>query len=323
MTERALPERALPGRAVTVRAVARETSACCTAAMRIASLHRYPVKSMQGEQLEVAQVGDRGLAGDRAYALVDAEDGSVASAKHPRKWGSLLGFSARFTDEPALDGPPPPVLVRFPDGAERRSGEAGTDAALSAVLGRRVRLTCEVPAGARFEEQWPAIDGLAPQAFIDRTTSSHEGPEPVSALDLGVLAPPGTFFDLAVLHLLTDATLRHLAGLEPGPVFDVRRYRPNLVVGGAPDGFAEDAWVGQELRAGGLRAQVSMLAMRCVMTTLAQPGLEQDRDSLRAIARHHRADIPGMGTWACAGVYGGVSGAGAVRVGDEVGIGST
>ena len=286
--------------------------------MRIASLHRYPVKSMQGEQLEVAQVGIRGLAGDRAYALVDAEDGTIASAKHPRKWGALLGFGARLLAEPAPDTPAPPVLITFPDGAEWRSDDPGVHDALSAALGRTVRLTSEVPPGSRFEEQWPAIDGLAPQAFIDRTTSSHEGAEPVSALDLGVLAPPGTFFDLATLHLLTDATLQHLTSLAPGPAFDVRRYRPNLVVTGAPEGFAEDAWVGQLLTVGDLRAQVSMLAMRCVMTTLAQPGLAEDRDSLRAIARHHRADIPGLGTWACAGVYGGVTTAGAVRVGDEV-----
>ena len=291
--------------------------------MRIASLHRYPVKSMQGEQLEVAQVGLRGLAGDRAYAVVDDEDGTVASAKHPRKWGALLGFSARLLAEPIPDAPAPPVLVTFPDGAERRSDDPGVHDALSAVLGRAVRLTAEVPAGSRFEEQWPDIDGLAPQAFIDKTTTSHEPTdgqrnEPVSALDLGVLAPPGTFFDLATLHLLTDATLRHLATLAPGPAFDVRRYRPNVVVTGAPDGFAEDDWVGSQLAAGEVRAQVSMLAMRCVMTTLAQPGLAEDRDSLRAIARHHRADIPGLGTWACAGVYGDVTGTGTVRVGDEV-----
>ena len=286
--------------------------------MHISALNRFPVKSMQGEQLDVADVGLRGVAGDRAYALVDGEDGSIASAKHPRKWGALLGFSARFTAEPAIDEAPPPVLVTFPDGSVLASDDAGMDGALSEVLGRQVRLTSEVPAGGRFEEQWPDIDGLAPQDFIDRTTRSHEGSEPVSSLDLGALAPAGTFFDLAVLHLLTSSTLDHLAGLAPGPAFDVRRYRANLVVAGAPDGFAEDAWVAHSVGAGGLRATVSMLAMRCIMTTLAQPGLAQDRDTLRAIARHHREDIPGLGTWACAGVYAAVTTPGSVRVGDEV-----
>ena len=286
--------------------------------MHIDSLHRFPVKSMQGEQIEVAEVGLRGVAGDRAYALVDVEDGSIASAKHPRKWGALLGFSARFTAEPASEDAPPTVLITFPDGSVLASDDTGMDAALSEVLGRQVRLTSDVPAGGRFEEQWPDIDGLAPQDFIDRTTSAHEGSEPVSSLDLGSLAPAGTFFDVAVLHLLTTSTLDHLAGLEPGPAFDVRRYRPNVLVGGSPAGFAEDAWVTQSFGAGGLQATVSMLAMRCIMTTLAQPGLAQDRDSLRAIARHHREDIPGLGTWACAGVYAAVTTPGTVRVGDEV-----
>ena len=287
--------------------------------MRIASLHRYPVKSMLGEQLEHADVGERGVLGDRGYAVVDVEDGTVASAKHPRKWGALLGLSARYTAPPVAGEPLPAVVVSFPDGSEHHSDDA--DEALSELLGRGVRLTSEAVAGSRFEEQWPAIEGLAPERFVTGTTTSYEGEEPVSALELGMLAPPGTFFDLAVLHLLTTSTLQTLSSLAPGPVFDARRYRPNVVVADAPDGFAEDAWVGRAVGLGDrVRIDVSMLAMRCVMTTLAQDGLTEDRDTLRAIARHHRRQIPGLGTWACAGVYAGVGAAGTVHVGDPVAL---
>lgn len=286
--------------------------------MYVQTLNRYPVKSMLGEELEQARVSTRGVLGDRAYALVDRTDGTVASAKHPRKWGALLGCSARFVAEPEPGGELPPVEVTLPDGSVRRSGVRGTDEAISAVLGRPVRLTSEVPAGSRFEEQWPAIEGLAPPAFIEATTTSYEGDEPVSALDLGMLAPAGTFFDLSVLHVLTTATLEHLAQLAPGPAFDARRYRPNLVVADTGEGFTEDAWVGSTLVVGAMRVSVSMLAMRCVMTTLAQGHLEADRDGLRALARHHRREIPGLGTWACAGVYADVSSGGTVRRGDPV-----
>jgi len=62
-----------------------------------------------------------------------------------------------------------------------------------------------------------------------------------------------------------------------------------------------------------------MLAMRCVMTTLAQRDLGPDVDTLRTIARHHRREIAGLGTWACAGVYASVVQSGTVRVGDELG----
>lgn len=289
--------------------------------MHIEALYRFPVKSLLGEQVDQARVTDRGLLGDRAYGLVDTADGTVASAKHPRKWGALLGLSARFVSEPEPDAALPPVAITLPDGTVLRSDEAGTDAALSDLVGRPVRLTSEAPAGVRFEEQWPAIEGLAPAEFIEGTTHAYEGDEPVSAIDLGMLAP-GTFFDLAPLHLLTRATLDRLTELGNGSDFDVLRYRPNVLVGGTEPGFAEDEWVGRTVAFGDdVRADISMLTMRCVMTTLAQGDLPEDRGTLRTVARHHRREIPGLGTWACAGVYAGVSGAGVVRTGDPVTLG--
>jgi uncharacterized protein YcbX len=293
-------------------------AAWCDAVVHIDALYRFPVKSLLGERVEEARLTDRGVLGDRLYGLVDVADGTVASAKHPRKWGTLLRLSARCVSEPELGGPVPPVVITLPDGKELHSDDPGTDAALSALLGREVRLTSEAPAGMRFEEQWPAIEGLAPAEFIEGTTHAYEGEEPVSAIDLGMLAP-GTFFDLAPLHLLTRATLDRLAELGDGSDFDVLRYRPNILVGGAEPGFAEDEWVGRSVGLGGdVRAEVSMLTMRCVMTTLAQGDLPEDRDTLRTVARHHRREIPGLGTWACAGVYAGVSGSGVVRTGDPV-----
>lgn len=286
--------------------------------MHVDALHRFPVKSVQGEQVEAVTLTPRGVLGDRAYAVVDTEDGTVASAKHPRKWGALLTLSARFVEQPVTDAAPPPVTLTWPDGTVRRSDQPGTDEALSELVGRPVRLTCEAPPGLRFEEQWPAIEGLAPQDFVDATTHAHEGGEPVSSIDLAMLAP-GTFFDLAPLHLLTRATLAQLAEHAPGSAFDVLRYRPNIVVGGTDSGFAEDTWPGGTLALGAdARAEVSMLTMRCVMTTLGQGRLPEDRGTLRTIAKHHRREIPGLGTWACAGVYAGVAQAGVVRVGDAV-----
>ena len=52
------------------------------------------------------------------------------------------------------------------------------------------------------------------------------------------------------------------------------------------------------------------------MTTLAQGDLPDDAETLRAIAKHNRLEIPGMGVWACAGVYADVTAGGSVGVGD-------
>jgi len=63
-----------------------------TAIGTVVSIWRYPVNSMLREELNSFYVTERGLMGDRAYALIDKETGKVASAKNPRKWEKLLIF---------------------------------------------------------------------------------------------------------------------------------------------------------------------------------------------------------------------------------------
>jgi uncharacterized protein YcbX len=288
--------------------------------MTVASVWRYPVKSMQGERLDAAELTLTGVVGDRAYAVLDEATGKVASAKHPRKWAALLHCAARFAEPPLPDAPPPPVRITLPDGDEVGSDDPAVDRRLSDALGRPVRLVSVAPDSRILEEVWPDVDGLAPAEFIAATSVAGDDPaETVSDIAMGLAAPPGTFFDVATLHVITTATLDRLAALAPGCRFDVRRYRPNVVVGTGDDGFVENAWPGRTLRLGAdAEAAVDLATMRCVMTTLAQDDLPGDRETLRAIARHNRIEIPGLGHWACAGVYARVSHAGSVRTGDAV-----
>ena len=113
--------------------------------MRIDGLYRYPVKSMRGEEIDATIVGERGLLGDRAYALVDQETGKVASAKNPRRWGILFDFHAAFVDEPVADSDLPPVEITGPDGERIRSDEHDAHEALSRLVGRPVRLESRPP----------------------------------------------------------------------------------------------------------------------------------------------------------------------------------
>jgi hypothetical protein len=291
----------------------------------VRGLYRYPVKSMVGESLTECTVGPAGVVGDRGYALIDESDGKMASAKNPRKWGALLGFRAAYVDEPRADEAVPPVEITFPDGSVVRSDAADCDAQLSKALGRGVRLTAggseEKPS---FEEVWPDIEGLAPDDFIEQTTIGHEeSGEVVSDLPGGLFSPPGTFFDLSVIHLLTTATLARLTELAPEATFDVRRYRANFLLDDTGEGFVENDWVGRTLALGadGAGVTVTLPTMRCVMTTLAQDDLPQDRLTLRTIAQNNRVEIMGFGTWACAGAYADVASPGTVRVGDPVVVG--
>jgi uncharacterized protein len=92
--------------------------------VEISELWRYPVKSVQGEQLTEADIGPNGLEGDRHWALVDLETGHTLTA---RREPVLLFASARFRDGA--------VELTLPDGSV-----TADDAALTAWLGHRVAL---------------------------------------------------------------------------------------------------------------------------------------------------------------------------------------
>ncbi|HEY3722887.1 MAG TPA: MOSC N-terminal beta barrel domain-containing protein [Acidimicrobiia bacterium] len=289
----------------------------------VAELWRYPVKSMRGERIDASAVSDVGLTGDRAYAVVDAETGKIGSAKHPRLWSALLQCEARFAEPPDAGSPLPPVAITLPDGDETGSTDPDVHDRLSAVLGHRVRLTTTAPEGNSYLAVWPEMDGVMPEDF--REQSAVEGDEAegtVTDLSLALAATPGTFFDVSALHVVTTATLEHLGALAPGSRFAVERYRPNIVIEGAGEPFAENAWSGTVLHVGEvLTATVLLPTMRCIMTTLAQGDLPRDNEVLRTLTRHNRVEIPGLGTWSCVGAYAAVTGPGRVRVGDEVALG--
>jgi uncharacterized protein YcbX len=209
----------------------------------------------------------------------------------------------------------------MPDGAEVRTDDSDVDTVLSAAIGRDVELRQVAPPMKTFEEVFPDIEGLAPTELIEATRVDTEPEGSVSALPLGLDAPPESFFDLAVLHVLTTSTLDELGARYPEGTFDVRRYRPNILVESNGEGFVENDWAMRSLAVGErVRISVTIPTMRCVMTTLEQDGLARDPKLLQTIARHNRIEITNLGQWACAGVYAGVAQDGTIRVGDPVSL---
>src|SRR2546426_10741826 len=106
----------------------------------VVSLWRYPVKSMMGEELNATEVTERGLLGDRAYALVDHSDGKVATAKNPRKWPNLFDCLAAFIEPPRLSVKLPPVRITLPDGTVATTHQSELNQILSKALNRQVTL---------------------------------------------------------------------------------------------------------------------------------------------------------------------------------------
>ena len=273
---------------------------------------------MQGETPSEVIVDATGVVGDRAYALVDGETRAVASAKDPRRWAGLLGFSARFSAGP---GRGQPVTITLPGGVRVSSADPAVDRQLSSAVGRTVTLSGVPAAGATYDEVWPDIDGLAPEEFVAalRTGQTSAG-DAVTALRVGMLAP-GTFQDVAPVTILTTASLRAARRLHPAGDWDPRRFRMTILIDTEEDGFVENGWLGRTLTFGAARLSVFAPAPRCVMVTLAQPDLGADGDILRTVARHNRAEFPGAGRFACLGAYASVDLGGTIRVGDTVELG--
>jgi uncharacterized protein len=276
----------------------------------VVSLWRYPVKSMMGEELNAAETTERGLLGDRAYALVDSTDGKVASAKNPRKWPHLFDFRAAFVDPPRSGAKVPPVRITLPEGRVVSSDQSDVNQILSRALKREVTLdvtergqreivesTFPNPWTPTAEEYWPDMEGLE---FRDTVTDFN--------------LPEGTFFDCAVVHVLTTATVDRLRELYPEGRFEVRRFRPNIVVeiaSGVKD-FVENAWIGGTLAIGdAVRLSLTGPCPRCVMTTLPQGDLGKDPGILRTAAQHNHANV---------GLYASVVRGGTVRRGDAIGL---
>jgi uncharacterized protein YcbX len=263
----------------------------------VLTLWRYPVKSMQGEELNASHVDDRGLFGDRALALVDVETGKVVSAKNPRKWPDLFDFRAMMTAPPVPGAALPPVAVTLPDGSVISSTDTRFAEIVSAALGRQVLLAAAGSPQPTLEEYWPDMSELTHQ---DTVTDEA--------------MPAGTFFDLACVHVLTTSTIDRLRELHPRGRFEVRRFRPNIVVQVGDDvvDFVENKWVGRQMRIGDeVVLDVTGPCPRCVMTTLPQGDLPKDREILRTAARYNDVNV---------GVYAEVRGAGLVRRGDAVAL---
>ena len=265
----------------------------------VVGLWRYPVKSMMGEELNAAEITDRGFVGDRQFAVVDATTGMVAGAKNPRKWGNFFDFRAAYVEPPERGSKLPAVRLTLPDGTVVTSEQPDLAQVLSRALGREVAFAEAQhdgeSSGSQAEEYWPDMEGL-----------DHR--DTVTEWEL----PAGTFFDLALVHLLTTATLERLRALYPEGRFEARRFRPNIVVATAPDqqGFVENDWVGQTLAIGGeVRLQITGPCPRCVMTTLPQGDLPKDAGILRTAAQNNQANV---------GVYAAVVTGGTVRRGDHV-----
>ena len=247
--------------------------------MAVTALTAYPVKSLGGVPLAEAAVEERGLRGDRRWAVVDP-DGTKVTAREEH---ALLGLRAEPLDggavrlvapggDPLVVEPPrdaEPVAVSFSgQDSARPAGEAAAHW-LSSRVGRPLRLVWQDDATIR----------------------------PIRADLGGAEGDRNSLSDAAPLHVTSEASLRRLndwlletaleRGEQPADPLGHDRFRPNVVVdGGEP--FAEDTWT--SVRIGGVAYRHTMVCDRCVMTTIDRADLRSGKEPIRTLARHRKWD---------------------------------
>ena len=141
----------------------------------------------------------------------------------------------------------------------------------------------------RYEECWPDIDGLAQR---DKVTYEN--------------IPPRTFFDIAVIHIMTTSTINRLRELYPEGRFEVRCFRPNIVIERSSslvaasegeegeknkkEGFIENSRMGKKITIGedSVVLKINAPCTRCVMITLPQGDLPNDLGILRTVAVYNQ-----------------------------------
>ncbi|HLH45587.1 MAG TPA: MOSC N-terminal beta barrel domain-containing protein [Acidimicrobiales bacterium] len=245
--------------------------------MHVVGLWRYPVKSMQGEALDAATVIPTGIAGDRRWGVQSIESQRVLSAKRE---GRLLEARGETAD---------PVLVTLPTGERLAGPGPAADAALTAWLGRPVRL-----AEAGSDE--PTFESQSDYSDDESDTVTWDG-------------RPGSFVDSSPVHLVTTATLRAMGAERPDLDWQLPRFRPNLVVDAPGDERVEDGWVGRRCTVGEVELLIVKPCTRCVMVTRRQPGAQRQPEILSHLTHTAAAAL---------GVLGRVVRTGAIGLGDAV-----
>ena len=249
--------------------------------MNVKAIYVSPVKSLALSSLVEAQVTKRGIAGDRAFFIVDARGKVFTQRELPR----MVTIAATYDAENER------LQMTFPDCVVESDVLTGDlldgdfssltyhgravlgpfDAALSAFAGQPLRLA--------------KVDDVAHLAF--------DG------------------FPLSLCSDASVARVREAAGHEQ---LDERRFRQNIFVEGAREPHEEDTWVGREVAVGDVTLRVKMRDPRCVITTRDPDTGEHDVDTLKVIASY-RTDQPKEVNF---GVYCTVAVPGVIRAGDDV-----
>ncbi|MET9497565.1 MOSC N-terminal beta barrel domain-containing protein [Streptomyces sp. NPDC006552] len=264
----------------------------------LSSIHVYPLKAVRGHAPREAAVEPWGLAGDRRWVLIDAENKIVTQRQYPRLAPAAAeqlpgGIRLRA---PGRD----PLTVEVPEPAGTTTVQIWRD---------KVEAVLAAPAAHAWWSAYLETD-IRMLHLADPATGRPIDPQ---------YAEPGETVSFADGYPLLVTTLSSLDALnsliaqgdhaDEGPL-PMNRFRPNVVVSGTPP-WAEDDW--SRIAIGSVAFRITKKCGRCVVTTTDQETAERGKEPLRTLARHRR-----FGDQLCFGTNLVPLTRGTVRVGDPV-----
>ncbi len=245
--------------------------------LRVTGLRVYPVKSMEGNYIDSAEMQPWGLAGDRRWALVNGSGGNLTA----RRINGLLGLRSELLGESSIrivDRSGSSITVDAPRGGSTIPvGFDGLDHA--------------TPASSDADE-W-----LSQRAGADVRLVWQEDPtaRTIAAEDGGVPGDVVSLADAAPLLLVTQSSMQQLNEwvaenpesdglLEP---LDIVRFRPNVIIDGTVP-FAEDNW--SRIRIGDIQFRRTELCDRCSIPMIDPATLVRGNEPTRTLAKHRMWD---------------------------------
>lgn len=244
-------------------------------AARVSGLFVYPVKGGAAIPVDDWPLTARGLLHDRRWMIVDAAGRYLSQRVLPR----LATLTPKLADgELRLEVEGAEIaVVPLADAGEPCEVEVWAD---------RVSALAPDPAADRALSGW-----------LDRPVRLVRFPEPETRACSPEFAPPGShtaFADGFPLLVTSEASLAELNAALAVPV-PMARFRPNLVIAGAPP-RAEDRAAALELGGAG-RLLLVKPCDRCVVTTVDQAtGRRAGKEPLATLARLRRNPRTG-GAW--------------------------
>jgi uncharacterized protein YcbX len=273
---------------------------------QVTGLYIYPIKSCAGVAVLDWPISRFGFLHDREFLVVDRNWSFLTQRTHPRlaliqpiPKPDLLRLRAPNLPEIGLPwfGSPADHPIRPGRSAtiwrdQVEVDDFGEEIAewFSAHLGCHARLV-------RMGNQYRRV------VQHDRTPAIHQ--EALARQEV-------SFADAYPFLIISEASLADLNRRLPQPI-PMNRFRPNIVVGGPADSYAEDQW--QNIEIGSLRFRHGAPCVRCVVTTTDQITLERGKEPLKTLATYRVGSDGGVNfgmNFFCE------SSTGTIRVGDTI-----